>query len=361
MQIIDRALMREATQTSLAVVAVFLTLFLVVGMVRYLSWAAGGDIPANAVLALLGLELLRNLNIILPLAFFIGVLMALGRWYRDNEMTVLAACGVGLWRILRPLLVVALGFVLVVGLFSFYLGPLSAAVVGKIRNQSSTQQDLGSVTPGVFNKLAGAGGAVYVEEVDRDNSTVTNVFVSSQQQGRQGVATAHSGRQYVDERSNDQFLEMRDGVRYEGVPGQADYRILEFQAYGVRLEPRVASQPARRVEAMSTLELLRARNRHDRAELQSRLSRPLMILGLLFFAVALAYVPARHARGSNVFVAILAYFAYVNLVGIGVVLIKQGRIPAELGLWWVHVPFVAVGLYFLARRAANKTLLPSWR
>ena len=124
--IIHRAFYREATQTTLLVTLTFLTLYLVVSLVKLLSEAASGEFPAHIVFLLLALELLKNLAMILPLTVFIGLLLTMARWYRDSEVTVLAACGIGLGRILAPAMAWTSAVAAMVAAVAFYLAPMPA-------------------------------------------------------------------------------------------------------------------------------------------------------------------------------------------------------------------------------------------
>jgi len=95
MRIINRSLLRELTTNTLAVAFIFVALFMVVSLVKILAKAAAGSFPAKLIFTMLGLQTVEILSLMLPLAFYIGLLITLGRWYQDNEMTVLAACGSG--------------------------------------------------------------------------------------------------------------------------------------------------------------------------------------------------------------------------------------------------------------------------
>ena len=137
---INRALLRELTTTTLAVTFIFVALFMVVSLVKILAKAAAGSFPAKFIFTMLGLQTVEILSLMLPLAFYIGLLITLGRWYQDNEMTVLAACGVGLTQLLRPVLLIAAGFAVVVTLLAFYLAPGRHAAGGA--DQTGRQQPL---------------------------------------------------------------------------------------------------------------------------------------------------------------------------------------------------------------------------
>ena len=371
MLIIDRALIREVLQTSLAVTLVFVSLFGVVSLVNVLAEATRGEVPARIILMLLGLQTVKMLGLMLPLTLFIGILLTLGRWYRDSEMTVLAACGVGLLHFVRPTLLIAMSFALVVALFSFYLAPISAGLIIKLKNEASSRYEVGGIMPGVFNEVRYGKGSYYVESIDRDSANLRNIFVSTEQADREGVLVAESGYQQTDKETGGQLLMLRNGTRYEGVPGQADYRIMRFETYTLRIEPAQVRDPQIRFEAMTTPQLLDKKNavyvkgeatiprwpQGVAAEWHTRLSKPVMLFVLALLALVFSYTHPRRGRYGGLFVAVLIYFLYTNLLGVSDAMLKQGRVPAALGMWWVHGLFLVLSIYLLMRRSNNQALL----
>jgi lipopolysaccharide export system permease protein len=359
--IIDRAFYREVTQTSLVVTVIFVTLYVVISLVNLLGRAASGDLPVHLIFAVLGLQLVKNLSMVLPLAMFIGVLMTLSRWYRDNEMTVLAACGVGLSHFLRPAWILALFTAAMVGLLTFYLAPMAAIAFDKIMAQGQNVYQAG-VNPGEFNRLRSSSGSaiVYVERVERDG-TFSNVFASREEWGKSGVLVAKRGYEYTDHRTGDQFIVLKDGHRYEGSPGQSDFRILRYGTYALRLEPKPSVNPVVTMDEVPTRQLLGSNDRLFRAEWQWRVAQPVSLFVLAVFALVFAYTDARRGRFANLFTAILFYFLYANLLGIAHAMLRQGRLPLTPGLWTIHVLMAACAAYLLWRRAHNRPLLPAFR
>lgn len=372
MLIIDRALMREVLQTSMAVTLVFVSLFVVVSLVNVLAQAAMGEVPARIVFMLLGLQTVKMVGFLLPLALFVGILLTLGRWYRESEMTVLAACGIGLAHFVRPTLLLATGFALVAALFSFYLAPMSSSLITKLKSDSSSQYEAGGIMPGVFNDVRNSKGTYYVEHIDKDQATLSNIFVSTEQSGKEGVLVAKHGHQYTDKESGDQYLQLLDGTRYEGAPGQADYSIFQFERYALRIEPPQARDPLLRFEAMTTPQILGLESEVNArgeatiprwrqglaAEWHWRLSKPVTLFLLALLALAFSYSHPRHGRYGGLFVAVLMYFVYTILLTFSDAMIKQGRIPLALGMWWVHGVFLALSIYLLVRRNNNQPLIP---
>ena len=163
---------------------------MVVSMVKILAKAAAGSFPAKFIFTMLGLQTVEILSLMLPLAFYIGLLITLGRWYQDNEMTVLAACGVGLTQLLRPVLLIAAGFAVVVTLLAFYLAPIATRLVAQIKQDDSSRYEAAAITPGVFNEIlssdkAREGGVYYVENMGPDGE-MQKVFVATRRLDRQG-------------------------------------------------------------------------------------------------------------------------------------------------------------------------------
>lgn len=372
MLIIDRALMREVLQTSMAVTLVFVSLFVVVSLVNVLAQAASGEVPVRIVFMLLGLQTVKMVGFLLPLALFIGILLTLGRWYRESEMTVLAACGIGLTHFVRPTLLLASGFALVAALFSFYLAPMSSGLMNKLKNDPGGQYEAGGIIPGMFNDVRKGKGTYYVERVDRERGTLSNIFVSTEQSGKEGVLVARHGTPYTDKDSGNQYLLLQDGTRYDGAPGHADYTIFQFERYALRVEPPPARDALIRFDALTTPQLLGLESEVDAkgqatiphwrrglaAEWHWRLSKPVTLFLLALLALAFSYSHPRNSRYSGLFVAILVYFVYTNLLTFSDAMLKQGRIPLALGMWWVHGVFLALSIHLLVRRTNNQPLIP---
>jgi len=368
---INRALARELTSTTVAITFIFVALFMVVSLVKILTKAVAGTIPVKFIFTMLGLQTVEILGLILPLSFYIGLLMTLSRWYRDSEMTVLHGCGVSLVQLLRPVLAMGTLFALIVGTLAFYLSPLASRMIAVIKQDEGARYEVAAVSPGTFNEFQsrknGQSGVYYVEDIKPDGE-MQRVFAATAHMGRQGVIVAKTGREVPHDETEDRFLELYDGVRYDGAPGQGDYRKVVFEKYTIRIDvppPTLRFTPS---NAKPLSELLSGnfkgyQARLAWAELHWRLSKPLALLVLMVFGFVFAYTNPRQGRYNSLFIAIAAYFLYSNLLGVGDAMLKRGRLPSALGLWWVHVLFLAAGLILFWRRVHNKPLLvlPAWR
>ena len=143
----------------------------------------------------------------------------------------------------------------------------------------------------------------------------------------------------------DRYLVLRQGYRYEGPSGQAGYQVLRFAEYAIRLDPP-AVRPGKEWDATPSADLLRDDSLQARSELHVRLSRPVTVLVLALVAVPLARFRPGASRFYPLWMGMLVFALYFNLLGTGQLWIELGQAPAWAGLWWVHV--LIPGLVFLA-------------
>ncbi len=360
--IIHRAFYREAALATLAITLVLLVIVVFQGLSVFLGRAALGEESRDVVMLLLGLQTLRKLDLLLPLALYFGVLLTLSRWYRDSEMTVLAACGIGLTQLLRPLLWFALATAVVVALASFLFTPYAAHQTDVVKNESKRVPEVARMAPGVFSESQGGKRIFYTAHMN-DVGDMQDVFMSQLETGRRAVVVARTGHPFVDERTGDKFLALRDGRVYDGEPGEANYQVIRFETFNVRLEPKRLEEPPGTVEGLSNRDLLARGDGPAVAEWHWRLAKPVVVFVLALYALVLAHTDARRGRLSNLFAAILVYLIYSNLLGLGQTLLKKEQISPLLGLWWLHAGMALVAVYLLNQRAHNRPLipLPRWR
>lgn len=338
-------------QTSGAVTLVMFSIFLVVRLVGFLRAAASGQIPVDSVLVLLLLKLVTYMDDILPLMLYVAVLMVMDRWSRDNELVVLAACGVGLGRLLKPLIALSIGMAAVVALFSLYLSPLSVRVSKSIKHEFQTRSEVAGVIPGVFMETRRGKGVYFVESFDESSDRYHDIFVYNSSFEREGVVVAETGYREVDAVTGDTFLVLENGTRYEGNPGHPDYRTVEFERYAIRLDRSKTESPSIPVNGWPTRQLPRSDHPRVVTELHWRLAQPLVVPVLAIFALGFTSMEPRRGRLRLMITAFVVYFVYSNTLGFTVGLMNKERLPPGIGLWVLHAVFLGAGLYLLRRRS----------
>lgn len=348
----------EVLRTSGAVTMVIFSIFLVMRALGFLQQAARGDLPVESVLVLLALKLIAYFDIILPLMLYIAILMVMGRWSRDNEMAVLSACGVSLFNFLKPLLVLVLIMGTLVAAFSFYLTPKANMMGWNLEMEYRNRDELSGVIPGVFMETRQGQGVYFVEEYDNEAGRYENVFVYKSSFGKEGVVVSKYAFQRVDELTGDKFLVLTNGTRYEGQPGEPDYRIVDFETYALRIEPRERPSTRGPVKARPTTVVATDPHPALVSEWHWRIAKVVIVPVLGLFALTFSFVPPRQNRLSGMITAFFMYFLYTNLLGFGVAMISKGKLSPEVGLWGIHLAFLLLAVVLFYRRARNLPLLP---
>ncbi len=323
----------------------------------YLGQAAAGQLPADAVLWLLALKSVGFFVFLMPLALFLALLWLLGRLNRDYESLVLQASGVGPQQLYQAVVLPVLLVTLLVAVLSAYLVPHTAGLGYQLRASAEQTLDVDALVPGQFHELRNGRWLFVALRAAPEAGVLEQVFVHVRHPQRPRVLVAERARVEAS-RGADRFLVLHNGYRYEGVPGRADYQVLRYREYAVRLRsaPR---REGKRWDAVATAELWSEADAAAVAELQTRLSRPLTVLVLALIAVPLARFRPAVSRYYPLWLGILVFTLYFNLLNVGQLWIAQQRIPAWLGLWWVHVLLLALlgvagGLsrWWTARRSA---------
>ena len=353
--IFHKALVREFANTALATFFVLLGITITTQLVKLLGQAATGLITSTGVMAFLGLSLVSYSGILLSLTTFIAVLLTLTRSYRDSEMVVWFASGVGLTRWIRPVLAFAGPLVIVVGLVSLLLTPWAVSRSEELRRLMENRDDVSAITPGVFRESNRAERVYFVEEVSGAENMVQNVFVSSNQHQKLGVMVARRGFQETAD-NGDRFLVLLNGRRYEGTPGTPEYRLYEFDRYAMRIEVGTTAVRAPTTKTASTLDLVRDPTPRNLAELSWRINLPVSALILSVLAIPLSFVNPRAGRSLNLVMAILIYMTYNNLLSIVQAWIAQSRMSFTAGLA-VHVLMLAVLAVVFYRRVMPFAML----
>lgn len=356
--IISRSLIKEVFQTSLVVTLIISSIFIVLRIMGFLSQAAEGVIPVDAVFTLVFLKMIAYLDVIIPLVFYIALMLVMNRWYRDQEMAILSSAGVSLFDFLRPIGVIALITTLVVSLFSFYLTPKSVGKGYVIENEYRQSNEITGIIPGVFVESKGGSSVYFVEEFNKKTNQYENVFVYDQSYDTENVVVSNYAKRLVDEKNGDEFLVLQGGTRYEGQPGTPEYRIVDFATYALRIEYKKKAIKVMPTRSLASTDIMKSDDTKLIAEWYWRIAKILLIPVLAIFALALSFEDTRGGRSTGLFVALLIYLVYSNLSAYTVALVKKGQSTSGLSVWVVHLIFLLIGLYLLYRRNYNLPFMP---
>lgn len=350
------SLVREFASTGLLVFSILLGIVVFTQLVRLLGDSVRGVLAVDGVLAIMGFSSLNYLPVLLSIGLFLSVLLTLTRSYRDSEMVVWFTSGIGLTRWIRPVLGYAIPVTVVIALMSLVLSPWALSKADEFRRRLDSRDDVSAATPGAFRESKQADRVFFLEDVDVEKKRVGNVFVRSTQNGREGTMVAKEGFQETAP-NGDRFLVMLNGTRYEGIPGQADFKIVEFERYAMRIEPAELRQELPNVKAYPTSYLLQNRSPLNIAELEWRIGLPLSALVLSLLAIPLSYVNPRAGRSINLISAMVIYMFYNNMISVTNSWVGRDKLGPVAGLLGIHLFMFVVMLALFYHRSSPS----SWR
>ncbi len=366
------------------ILLVLILIFVSSRFVRYIQLALDGTISAKAVFALLALQIPAVAGFLLPLSFFIAILLTFGRLYSDNELVVVHGLGIGQRDLAKMLLPMAFVFALIAGSLSTLLTPWAIAQSKVLMAEQAAQAKLGIFSAGRFRENSSKDGIVFVESKS-DNGVITGVFSVSRTSSRDDqlttelkIQTAKQGRQWENEDTGVNYLVLEQGQVFvrekkltqekplfqidqssqidqpsqkiddESSLSSGGWQITEFASFYNRIVQDDSIQVKNNTKSTSTFELFRHSGKEQWAAIHWRLAAPLSIPLICLLAVPLSRTQPRQGKFARLLPSIMIYLIYVLLMMYSRKLIETGQIPSLLGFWWIHGG-LAVFVYWLYR------------
>jgi lipopolysaccharide export system permease protein len=354
--IIERYLTRQTLAVTFAATFILTVVAILGRFLKYLASASRGELDPGVLALLMGYRMPEFLQLILPLGLLLGILLAYGRMYAENEMTVLIACGLSRVRLLVITMVPAAVITLVVAWLSLHLTPLGMVNTATLLESQKELNEFDIMVPGIFQNISRGQRTTYSESIT--NNEMRNVFMHETQTRR--VIVARTAIPATDEQGRRVVL-FRDGSITQGVSGQEEYTVTRFKELGVRIPQRdISFDLALQEKALSTRELLESGQVSHRAELQWRVSLVLLIPVMTLLAVPLSKVNPRQGRFGKLLPAMLLYTLYFGLLLGCRDLINRGSLSPVLGMWWVHALFLALALPLYWEKLPLPATLRNW-
>lgn len=353
--LIDRYMLREFLLSLTAVIGVLWLIYVATRFARYLAQAAVGNLPAEVIFNLLWLNSLGALSILLPIGTFLAVLLSLSRMSSDNELTVIAACGIDGNRILRNVLMFSGVMAVLTGTLALFVVPDVLSGRYEIEQKAKMAANTTGLVAGSFKESQSGDWTFYSQKLSQDKSHMENIFIEIHRDEKPLIFRAERGRFDIETESGDKYLVLEDGYRYEGNAGDLDFRIAQYATHSMLIEKGESVQVRERHKSLPTAELWQRGKPQDLAEIQWRVSSALMTVILSVIAITLAHTGPRQGRYAGFFPAVLVYIIYSNLLGVTRAWVEKGDMAPWIGAVWVHLLMIGIML-ILQNRVKLKRL-----
>ena len=384
--ILFRYLGREVLVSMTAVTVVLLVIIMSGRFVKYLAQVAEGDFAAAILFQVMAYRLPSFMEVVMPLGFYIGILLAYGRLYVENEIPVMHACGFTRKRLIGFTMAPALLVAVLVGYTSLLLSPSGIRAYQQLMTISESSSALKIALEGRFRVDEDSGWVTYIEKVG-NGGRMENIFLArtlpdeerdSNASGARGSAAgadtegqerdvphpveligAASGRFQENPESGERELHLDAGVRNLGVPGELTYRFLRFSSLDMTMAAATVRARRSEVDAMATRELLQQRDPESVAALQWRVSLAVLVPVVALLAIGFSKTNPRQGRYTRLFPAFLVFLIYLVLLNAARDAVAKGNLPLWPGLFWVHLLFLGLALLMIfsedLKRRAGKT------
>ncbi|HEU4460163.1 MAG TPA: LPS export ABC transporter permease LptF [Methylibium sp.] len=357
----DTTLRKELGRSFGATLIVIMTIVITMFLIRTLGQAAGGSVAAQDVALLLGYLALDNLPAMLSLSLFIAIVTTMTRMYRDSEMVIWFASGVGLFRFVRPVLGLAAPLLLIVAVLALFVWPWGNRQIAELKDRYERRSDVARVAPGQFQTSADGKRVFFVERDTGEGQSARNVFVLERKAEGESLTAARSGR--IEMQGDQRVVVLENGQRSELDTKNGDRRLAQFDVYRVAVGESGGSGldnlPAK---ARSTWELLTQPTPRHRGELTWRIGLALGGVNLVLLGIGLAAGNPRRGGSWNLLFALLAFVVYYNVLNLSQTWVSASRLDVPSSLLLVHggTLLLALGLLYWRDRAAAIGYAP-WR
>ena len=354
--ILERYFLRDVVVTTISVALVLTGIVLSSKLHRFLNKVSSGEWSVDVVMPILGLVLINNMVLIIPMTIFLSVLLIVGKLYEDNEMLAMNSCGIGSASLYRPLTALAIGLGIIVGVMVAYVIPISKHMILLLEEQAISQSAIVGVMPGRFQESANGQQTLYVEKFNPQTHRAENVFLYRKPKNREGFAeiiTARSASQYQAKAAGYRIIVLQEGFLYRlyrDTASQQSFKVLRFDRYEIPFDETTRSEVRLSYEAKPTLELFNTDNRIAQAELHWRIAMILSPILFTWLGLPVGQLRQNEHRYSRILIGVLVYVIYFHLLYVGQIWLEQATLPSWLGLWWVHLILVLYGLWHWRRQ-----------
>ena len=346
---LNRYFSRELSLTFFAVSAILIVVIVSKSFVSLLAKVMDGKLPADVVISLLSLGILKSAILLTPFALLLASMLVLGRLYRDSEIYAVKACGVSSLGLIKYASLLILPLVVILLVLSVFSTPWASKQIEVIKLNARGHTNIHGLTPGQFFESRNGKWVVFIESADKEKKRVENIFIYEKHKNEIAIETAKVAQQEDVRELGGASLVLSEGQRYQGVPGEGGFTVLTFNQHAIRIDGLGSSVDKNDPEFMTTKELIKSGRLEDLAEFQWRISVPIAAILLVLLAFPLSISNPRQGRFAKIGLAITIYLIYSNLLILAQDWVADGKLPVIPGLFSMHI-MLAVIIFVLMYR-----------
>ncbi|MEO7559324.1 MAG: LPS export ABC transporter permease LptF [Nitrosospira sp.] len=347
MKIIERYITRELLIPFTVVIVILAALFSSFSSARFLAGAVTESLGIAAMLKLVLLRTLIALEVLLPIALYVAVVMGLGRLHRDQEINVLRSAGVSDNRIIYAVLIVAIPVGIISGVLSIFVRPWAYEESYILNAQAEAELNMDRFQAGRFYGNESSGRVIYIQTKDSSGKEMKGVFHYIRKKDSSEIIVAKEAHPQEPAAGQRAQVHLLDGATYRLMHSETRDTVVRFEKLVYFTDSGNVLDYKRK--AATTAALWKSDQPRDIAEFQWRLSRPIATILLALIAVPFSRASPRQDKGEKTYyAAALVFVIYYILNGLAQTWVEQGTIARVPGVWWLYVLMSIVVLSLLS-------------
>ena len=347
--ILSKSLNIEVLKSTAGVLLIFFFLVVSSRFVGYFEQASEGLIDPNLIYKIVILRFPDFITLLLPLSFFLGVVITMSRLYSDREIYGFFTGGLSEIDFLKYLLPQSLLFFFLTLLLSIYVAPYTKELSKEMISLDSLQEQFESIKPNQVFPLKNNEGFVFIKDKQESVFDEVVLYISNEDYSSIVVADQLS----YDDLNSIMNLNFKNGSMYQGLFEEGSSVVSTFKNLKIPVSTEENS-----VAGLSFARLFDYSARSTKSQMQWNISIPITIFILLIIGINLSKVEPRQGRLSVLLPAIFVYILYLSLLILARESFDNNSAITQNYIWFVHFIFFIFSIFGLYKSSFNKTVDP---
>jgi lipopolysaccharide export system permease protein len=347
--ILSKSLNIEVLKSTAGVLLIFFFLVVSSRFVGYFEQASEGLIDPNLIYKIVILRFPDFITLLLPLSFFLGVVITMSRLYSDREIYGFFTGGLSEIDFLKYLLPQSLLFFFLTLLLSIYVAPYTKELSKEMISLDSLQEQFESIKPNQVFPLKNNEGFVFIK--DKQESVFDEVVLYISNEDYSSIVVAD--QLGYDDLNSIMNLNFKNGSMYQGLFEEGSSVVSTFKNLKIPVSTEENS-----VAGLSFAKLFDYSARSTKSQMQWNISIPITIFILLIIGINLSKVEPRQGRLSVLLPAIFVYILYLSLLILARESFDNNSAITQNYIWFVHFIFLIFSIFGLYKSSFNKTVDP---
>ena len=336
--ILSKSLNIEVFRSSIGVLLVFFLLVVGSRVVGYFEQAAEGNIDPGIILSVIALRFPDFITLLIPLSFFLGLLITIGRLNSEGEIHGYFSAGLSKFNLIKFLLPQAFIYFFITLVLSLYIAPYTKNLSKDLLVIDSFEEQIDAIQSDEIVSLDD-GGFLYVQTADEGLIKGVKLF----QVDEDNSFIVISDELLTTEKDKTIELNLKNGSFYGGLFSESSKIISNFNNFNFEIDKNMSQS-----NDLSLTKLFDYSSASDQATFQWNISIPITILILLLYGIYISSSKPREGKFSFLLPGMLIYVSYLSLLILGREFISDN--PGSIfNLWFIHVLFILFLLLYAYR------------